>query len=235
MGTAARPCGLGDAAQVIRVKAKKRFEAINERIGRLEAAHVSLKGQVAQAVGHEQKQAWQEAVDSIEEELNSLRKSVHDALEEQKLGGEQKSFLQKLEVGLEDAERVVFKAFVLGTTILGAGTILSHEAGRIERPATVIEQKAPSTRQQELEDGGTEPIPEKMRKEQEKRSAEVDRRRKEVQEMIEGLTAGLGPHETAVEWLRLEKICEPNSVSGFLTEVRKIRTLDLPPAPPKES
>ncbi len=178
-------------------------------------------------------------------------------------GGEQKSFFQKLEAGLEDAERIVFKAFVLGTTVLGAGTILSHEIGRLESPATAIEQKAPSTRQQEPEGtwptthlpslgSGTEPVPERIREEQENRGTELGRQRMEIQKMIEDLTAGLGelfrpdaqvvpsgrigPHNPAAEWLRLEKISEPDSITGFLTEVRKNYTPTLvpPPATPKK-
>jgi hypothetical protein len=201
----------------------KEIAGIEKRIGELESAYASMKAQVAQAVAPGDKERWQEAVDSTDEERKYLRKLIQDGINAEKHGGDGKPLLKKVLDTLEDAEKVAFRTFVLGTTIIGAGTLLSHEI----TPLVNLIEQGTSTQQQEEKDAhtkrslslgsGNELIPESLRKMQQEHNA----RFKELIGSSGELSTSTSLHETAHEWLRLDKISEPDSITNFI-EVLKL-------------
>jgi hypothetical protein len=160
------------------MRPKKNLAAIEERIVSLESAYASLRAQVV-ADSPGQKQKWQEAVDSILGELDELKplKLSMGSLSAQQQNnphGHGNKIQQLLDI-IEAAEKVVFKAFVLAATCVGAVTLLSHEIQALEHPA-VIEERAPKN--QDITgppkyvypsvDGGPEPIPEPLKNQKDK-------------------------------------------------------------------
>jgi len=196
----------------------RKLAAVEERITKLESAYSSLKGQVAQAIEPEQKEKWEEAVDSIEEELRSLRSLVEAT--SRKRGGEQKSFLRKLLGHLEDAEKVVFRAFVLGTTIIGAGTLLSHEIAPLHNFMMATDQQVQAQRHEAIKDvagkenlsliGGDEPVPESLRKQNQDALSFIPH------DWVNFSSEG----SQALLYWGLDKISEPDSIRNFVKAVQ---------------
>jgi hypothetical protein len=165
---------------------KMNLAAIEERIATLESAYSSLRAQVMPADAPGQRQRWLEALDSILEELNELKplKLAKDSLlaqQQAQAQGHGAKIQQILDL-IENAERAVFKAFVLATTCIGAASLISHEIAALEHPV-VIEEQVPKN--QKLMDPpktmlpgkerGAEPIPEPLQKQREKLGREFAR------------------------------------------------------------
>jgi DNA repair exonuclease SbcCD ATPase subunit len=201
------------------VTTNKKIAGVEQRIAKLESACASLREQISQAVEPGQKDKWQEAFDSIEEELTSLRK-----LNAEKQGGAREPVLKTLLKNLEDAEKVVFRAFVLGTTIIGAGTLLSHEiaplVNLIEHPTEQQEKLDTHGKRTQSLGSGTEPMSESLRKLQEEHTAEF----RELTGTLGGLCVYPSLQESATEWLTLDKISEPNSIACFIETLRTAPT-----------
>jgi hypothetical protein len=215
--------------------ANKKIAAIKERINKLESAHASLSEQVARASESADNEKWREALDSVQEEISSVRR---DLLIAQKPGSEKKRFLEKLLEAVEDAEKLVFRTFVLGSTIVGATTLLSHEIAPLQNLMATAEQSVPTQRQEATESSakralsvgsGAEPIPESLRRQQEEvHAAYFNPRYSKInshsnQEL--GTAVGLRKDVSSLplmvmKWCTPEKISEPNSIKNFLDVVR---------------
>jgi hypothetical protein len=208
------------------------------------AANSSLKTQLAAAARHKEidnadLRALKASSSSIEEELESLRTQIdkirHDP-EKERL-----SLTEKIVGVIEGTEQVVFRLFLAASTVIGATTLLTHEASALHKEITPTEQRTSNEQSERFDTpgqgaldsrGGAEPVPEDIRKIREQMAngtiefwgdpnADVQLR------PWEGLATSYcwsegkwKPSATVSPWMNLNKIAEPNSVQNFLADWR---------------
>jgi hypothetical protein len=120
---------------------KQTIEVIQSRIDNLNAAYAGLRDRIRHTREAEQREAWEVVLNSIQDELITLRHEADRAFAE----SHKEHLSAKLMQYLDETEKLVVKAFFVFSTIVGVSNLASHEIAPVQQRIQMIMDQKPAT------------------------------------------------------------------------------------------